>query len=196
MVLLLVNFQVKGKQNIPRKGPYLIVSNHLSYADPPFIGLSFGKRLTFFAKEELFRNWFIGRLFFHLGAIEVHRGHSNRDALRQAEKVLKKGKILAIFPEGSRSKDLNLQSGFPGAALIAFHNDVPIVPVAVQGTQKVLRLDCLWRRPRVILTVGENFGLPATDHILDKQQLGGYTDLIMQRIAALLPENRRGKYGS
>jgi 1-acyl-sn-glycerol-3-phosphate acyltransferase len=191
---LFISFQVKGKKNIPQHGPFLIVSNHLSYADTPFLGLSFGRRVTFMAKEELFRNWFIGRIFRHLGGIPVHRGHSNRDALRQAEQVLQKGQILAMFPEGTRSKDLILQSAFPGSALIAFRSKVPILPVAVGGTKEVLHLSCLWRRPRVTLDIGPTFRLPETVTTLNKEQLEEFTDMIMLRIARLLPENLRGKY--
>jgi 1-acyl-sn-glycerol-3-phosphate acyltransferase len=192
--MLFIRFRVKGQSNIPRQGPFLLVSNHLSYADPPLLGLSFGRRINFMAKEELFRNRLIGGFLRHLGAISVNRGGVNRDAFRQAEQVLKNGKILAIFPEGHRSRDLRLQPALPGSALFALHTGVPVLPVAVSGTQRVFRLDCLWRRPVVTLVIGEPFHLPRAVKSLNKEHLEKCTDLIMRRIAALLPPDRQGQY--
>jgi 1-acyl-sn-glycerol-3-phosphate acyltransferase len=194
VVLLFIRFRVKGKNHIPRQGPFLLVSNHLSYADPILLGLSFGRRVTFMGKEELFRNRLIGGFLRHLGAISVNRGRINRDALRQAEQVLKDGKILAIFPEGHRSQDLRLQPALPGPALIALRTGVPILPVSVAGTQKVFRLDCLWRRPVVTLVIGESFRLPQAVQAFNREHLEKCTDLIMRRIASLLPPDRQGQY--
>lgn len=194
VVMIFIRFRVEGKSNIPREGPFLLVSNHLSYADPPLLGISFGRHVTFVAKEELFRNKLIGGFLRHLGAISINRGGVNRDALRRAEGVLKNGKILAIFPEGHRSRDLRLQPALPGSALIALHSGVPILPVAVTGTQRVFRLDCLWRRPVVSLVIGEPFHLPQDVKALGKGHLEKCTDLIMRRIAPLLPPERQGQY--
>ena len=102
---------VSGRENIPLQGPFLVVSNHLSVSDPVLIGVKLKRRVIFMAKEELFRNWFSRYFVVQFGAFPVYRGSSNRDALRQANQILKQGKVLGMFPEGKRSREGSLTPG-------------------------------------------------------------------------------------
>ncbi len=114
--------------------------------------------------------------------------------MRQASKVLTKGLALIVFPEGSRSKNTQLQPAFPGSALIALRNDVPILPVGIAGTEKIRGVAWLLRRPRVIVNIGHPFSLAPAGSKLTKVELAGLTDSMMARIAELLPLKYRGHY--
>jgi 1-acyl-sn-glycerol-3-phosphate acyltransferase len=185
---------VKGRNLIPAGGPLLLVSNHLSVADPVLLGAKIGRKVSFMAKEELFRNWFTTYMVTSFGAILVYRGKSNRGALRQASAILRNGGVLGMFPEGKRSRAGTLTPGQLGAALIAYHNKVRILPVSITGTETIRGKEWLFHRPRVEITIGTPFYLPDLGVSLRKEQLRELTDIIMYRIAALLPAEYQGQY--
>jgi 1-acyl-sn-glycerol-3-phosphate acyltransferase len=192
---VLTSYHIQGLENIPRKGPLLILSNHLSIADPPALGIFLPRRSIFMAKEELFQNMVLGFFVKSFGAFPVFRGSSNRQALRQATTILESGQTLIMFPEGKRSRNGGLQSGLPGSALIAYHNKVPVLPVGITGTENIRGgLGWIWHRPRINITIGQAFSLPDSGYSLTREELSGYTELIMKQIAALLPKKYRGKY--
>src|SRR5512134_2313143 len=85
---LFTRFEVRGRENVPRNGGVLVSANHLSLADPPVVGVSLGRATYFMAKEELFRSRLSGYFVSRFGAFPVHRGRLDREALRQAERVL------------------------------------------------------------------------------------------------------------
>jgi 1-acyl-sn-glycerol-3-phosphate acyltransferase len=187
---------INGKDRVPGEGPLLLASNHLSVADPVLLGAKIGRKVTFLAKEELFRNKLISYFVRSFGAIPVYRGRSSRDALHQASAVLQKGEVLGMFPEGKRSRERALTSGQPGAALIAYHNRVRILPVSITGSEMIRGKEWLFHRPRIVINVGEPFFLPEIGHTLRKEQLNELTDIIMNEISVLLPEKYQGKYSS
>ena len=187
---------IKGKSNLPGEGPFLLVSNHLSVADPVLLGAKIGHRVVFMAKEELFRNKLIAYFIRSFGAIPVYRGSSNRDALHESSAILKGGQILGMFPEGKRSTSGSLNKGQPGAALIAYHNKIKILPISIIGTEKIRGKEWIFHRPRVQITIGEPFYLPEIGRTLRREQIFELTDIIMKKIAHLLPEKYRGQYSS
>ena len=199
LLLLLTRRQVKGRENIPSQGPFLIVANHVNLIDVPLVSISFNRRLIFLTKKELFHFRWIGYLVGSLGGFPIYREQLDRKALRQANQVLADGQALFIFPEGTRSRGGQLQHAFPGSALIAFRSGAPILPVAITGTEK-LRTDRLrgatWllRRPRIRLTIGRPFHLPPVNGRLTKAKLTELTNFIMGHIVELLPVEYRGIY--
>ena len=191
---IFLRWRVEGIENVPPDGPVLIVSNHLSNADPPLLSVTLKRSAIFMAKKELFRNPVLGYLLYGLGAFPVHRGQLDRKALRHAEKVLANNMILVMFPEASRSKNAMLKEAFPGSALIATRYRAPIVPVAITGTEKVVGLRWMLHRYPVLVRFGKPFQLPLHGRKRKREDLGESTRLIMEYIAAVLPEKYRGVY--
>jgi 1-acyl-sn-glycerol-3-phosphate acyltransferase len=195
LLLLLTRYRVRGRDNIPSQGPLIVVANHLNLIDPPLLGFSLGRRAMFMAKEELFRSKPASYFMGSLGAFPVSKGRLDRKALRRAMQVLADGLVLVIFPEGMRSRGGRLGAAFPGVALIAVRSGVPIIPVGITGTKKLKGVSWLWRRPEVIVNIGLPFSLPPAGSKLTKVELLRLTDVIMGRIAELLPVEYRGHYG-
>ncbi len=194
LLTLFTRRQVNGKENVPREGPLIVVANHINAVDPPLLGTSLSRTVVFMAKEELFRSKFTGYFMRRLGTFPVHRGRLDMKCLRQADKTLAQGLALAMFPEGSRSHDGQLQPAFPGSALIAARNSVPILPVGIIGTGKLKGVGWLLRRPQLTVNIGHPFFLPPTSSRLTKAELAKHANFIMSRIAELLPEEYRGDY--
>jgi len=139
-------FQIYGRKNLPLSGPYIIASNHLSFIDPILIGLlKFGK-LNFIAKEELFHNKIFGTLIRILGAFPLGREGREVRAVREALCRLKAGKILVVFPEGTRSPDGKLGRPLRGVGLLAKRAKVKVVPVYLEGSDLALPLKAYFIR--------------------------------------------------
>jgi len=146
------------------------------------------------AKRELFYSRVIGYFIRGFGSFPVHRGQLDRKALRQAEQLLAQGLALVMFPEGKRSKSAQLEPGFSGSALIAWHSGAPILPVGISGTERIKGAGWLLRRPQITVNIGRPFYLPPVSSKLTKLKLAEHTDFIMERIAGLLPPEYRGNY--
>ena len=146
---LLTRWKVRGRKNIPRHGPLLVVANHLNLTDPPVLANAIRRKAIFMAKEELFRSSLGGYFVKSFGSFPVKRGQLDRTALQQAHEVLAKGMILIMFPEASRSQNTQLQSPFPGSILIARRSAVPILPIGITGTEKIKGISWIFRRPRI-----------------------------------------------
>lgn len=179
--------------------PYIVVSNHLSWLDIPLIGLAIPCRIAFMAKKEYFQSPFHSRLVRLFGAFTVDRGTVDRTALKEAFSALHDGTALGIFPEGTRSKTLQLQRARLGTAYIALANDATIIPIGISGTDKIRsryeNKANLFRRPKVTLNIGQPFKLPApANGRPTRADLVSGTETIMRRIAELLPEEYRGVY--
>jgi len=194
LLLLLTRWRVRGEENIPSQGPLLVVANHLSLADPPLLGVSLSRKVIFMAKKELFHSRIIGDFIGSFGAFPVHRGRMDRQALRQAERLLAQGLVLVMFPEGMRSHRGRLRPAFPGSALIASHSSVPILPVRITGTEKIKGLAWILRRPQITVNIGHPFNLPPASSRLTKAELTELTNFIMRHVAELLPLEYRGNY--
>jgi len=194
---LYTRIKVTGVENVPPTGPVIIASNHLNDADPGILSTRINRVLIFMTKAELFKIPVLAQFLRGYGAFPVRRGEADLGALRQASAALNAGYALVIFPEGTREGPAEvLAKAHPGAALLALRHDVPIVPVALQGSGKLslpgmfLRVD---RREKVTMTVGQPFKLERPAR-LNAEAVEEGTRQIMERIAALLPKGRRGYY--
>ena len=194
VLLLLLRCRVKGMENVPKHGPLLIVANHIQLVDPILIGVLLSRKVSFMAKEELFHSRFSRFFMRSFGAFPVRRGRVDKSAFSQANKILAKGRALAMFPEGKRSNDLKLQPAFVGSALIAWRSGALIIPIGVSGTEEVSGISWIWRRPRVVINIGHPFSLPVVKGRLTKENRAELTHSIMSHIAKLLPPEYQGNY--
>jgi len=135
---------VEGAENVPASGPAILASNHLSYADWLFMPLTLPRRVTFVAKAEYFttpglKGWFQRKFFSGAGQVPIDRSGANaaEGALASASKILGEGELFGIYPEGTRSHDGRLYRGKTGVARLALETGVPVIPVAVLGTDVV-----------------------------------------------------------
>jgi 1-acyl-sn-glycerol-3-phosphate acyltransferase len=180
---------VEGLSNVPRSGALIIVSNHLSYADPAILLAKIPRRAVFFAMEPLFRLPIIGVVPRLLGALPVRQRGRGIQLFRSSLRALDQGLAVVIFPEGEISKTGRLQTGFHGAALLAYHAGCAIVPVGISGSEEVTWPRVLarpFRGPKITVRVGPPFRLPPAAQerpVLARTATG----LVMERIAALLP---------
>jgi 1-acyl-sn-glycerol-3-phosphate acyltransferase len=191
---LLTRREYVGLENIPAEPPYILATNHLSILDSPLLLTVCPHTVRAFAAAKHKRNPLYAPLLKIMGSIWVRRGEVDRKALDEALEVLQNGEVLGLAPEGTRSRITHaLQKGRTGAAYLATRADVALVPVGITGTEHIFRDVLRLRRARVRVVVGKPFRLPESGRVRG-HKLHEYTDLIMSRIAELLPEEYRGVY--
>ncbi len=185
---LFTHIKIIGRENAPISGSMIIVANHLGRLDVPLVYYFLNRQdVIVMVADKYKKNLFIHWLFNRLNGIWVDRYNADFGALRQSLSRLRKGGVLVLSPEGTRSATGALLEAKPGAAFLASKAGVPILPVALTGTEdrQVIRLISHFKRPHIVVRVGKPFNLPAVaakdpgrDAIM-----GQYTDEIMCRIA-------------
>ena len=198
--ILLITFgrwKVFGRENVPKPGPFLVICNHLHLADPPVVATFLPLKCVFMAKEELFRHWWSRFWVKNFGAFPVRRDTVDREALKRAENWLKQGVSVIMFPEGGRSPEAKLIEAMPGAAVLAARMGVPVLPVAITGTERLRNLGwSLFHHPLVTVTYGKPFQPSVNNGRLTKEERKALINDMMKEIAALLPPEYRGVYGN
>jgi 1-acyl-sn-glycerol-3-phosphate acyltransferase len=188
---ILARVRLLGRENVPAEGAFIIASNHLSWIDVPLIPAYLSRPVIYMAKEETFKGK-LGWLVRFLGAFPVKRGEADRQALRAADEQLKEGNIFIIFPEGTRSKTHTLARGHSGLGMIALRSGVPVVPVAVWGSEKILKTF----RPLVTVHYGKPMILKPAGQKVTREDVDAVTAQVMRNIAAMLPLEYRGVYNT
>lgn len=187
--------RVKGRENVPGPGPYLIVCNHNHIADPPIVGTCFKHKSVFMAKSELWNNAWSRFWVENYGAFPIHRGGVDREAVRHAEKWVMRGVSVIMFPEGTRSRNGQMQQALPGSVLLATRLGVPILPVGITGSDKLRKLRWAFlHHPTITVNIGKPFDLPKTDGKLTREERRRLIIYIMGHVAELLPPEYRGVY--
>lgn len=186
---LVARVRLRGRYNIPTGGPFIMASNHLSWTDIPLIPCYMSRKAVYMAKEEYFSSRLRWLVRF-LGAFPVKRGEGDRQALRAGEEQLKKGNVLVIFPEGTRSRTRTLAKAHAGMGMIALRSGVPVVPVAIWGSEKVLKSF----RPSITIAYGEPMVLKPKGAKITREDIDAATEQVMQKIAEMLPPAYRGVY--
>lgn len=193
---------IEGQENIPRTGPVLLASNHLSFVDSVVIPLVAPRRVVFLAKAEYFtgdgiRGTLMRSFFTALASVPIQRGTAGaaQEALDSALKILNDGHAFGIYPEGTRSRDGRLYRGRTGVAWLALTARCPVVPVALSGTQDIQPVDS--RFPR-ISKITVRFGKPLDFGYLQDAKPGvarrEATDAVMAAIHELSGQERVAHY--
>ncbi|MFJ5747292.1 lysophospholipid acyltransferase family protein [Peribacillus frigoritolerans] len=180
--VLTPSFRVKtlGKGHIPKEGGVLICANHIDNLDPPVVGMTSPRDIHFMAKEELFHAPVLKGILPRVNAFPVKRGNSDRESLRKGLKLLKEGKAIGLFPEGTRSKTGQLGEGLAGAGFFALRSDAVIIPCAIIGPYKFLR------PLKVVYGPPINF----TEYREQKISADEATKIIMEHIGKLISEHK------
>jgi 1-acyl-sn-glycerol-3-phosphate acyltransferase len=148
--------EVVGLDKMPPTGAFIITPNHVSFLDPPAIGVAMQRECRFLARHSLWRIGWFGRIISSIGALPINREKPDRASVRAALVGLEDGLPLVLFPEGTRSRDGRLGSGETGVVLFVNRARVPVVPAAIIGTEQVLPPDARWpRRGRVRVAFGD-----------------------------------------
>ena len=182
--------KVEGRENVPKRGPVILASNHRSFLDSIFIPLVLRRRVTFVAKAEYFDDPKTAWFFRGVGQIPIRRegGSASERALASASDVLTAGGVFGIYPEGTRTRDGFLHRGHTGVARLSLRTGTPIVPVGLVGTDEVQPVDR--RMPRLFRRVTVRFGEPLdpsryADTDAEHLALRELTDEVMYEIGQL-----------
>ena len=209
--ILLWRVRVEGRQHVPAKGAAVLAANHQSFCDSLFLPLVLRRRVTYVAKAEYFDSWKTAWFFRAAGQIPIRRegGTTSQRALETACEVLRSGRLLGIYPEGTRAPDERLHRGHTGVVRVARACGVPVVPVGISGTRDVQPPGRMFMRPFRRVTVrfgppmdfgagrplgGEADGSDAED--VEAKELRVLTDALMGEIATLSGQQYVDEYAT
>ena len=193
---MFADIEIRNRDRMKVGGPVIYVCNHLANLDPPIVASVLPRRALFLAKREIFNNPLFTSLLKGWGAYPVNRYSADTRALKWVRAMLGHGRAVVMFPEGTRSRNLEgLKPGRVGTALIAAQTGATLVPIGIHGTddlQNILKV--LMPIAKISISVGEPFKVSSS--VSDRAHLQLATDEIMARVALLLPEDRRGVYAA
>lgn len=173
---LIYRVKVTGKENIPAEGGCIFCSNHTSNYDPIVVGaLTTRRKTSIMAKKELFENRLLAPVISGMGAFPVDRDGGDISAVKTALKVLKRGEVLIMFPEGTRTKEIDLAKAKPGVSMISIKAKVPIVPIHIESSYKLCS--------ELKVTIGEPFSFEEYyDKKLDTEDYARLSQEILKKI--------------
>jgi 1-acyl-sn-glycerol-3-phosphate acyltransferase len=199
IVDLVAVVKIHGYENIPKRGGFVVATNHLGFLDAPMAYYGLPELELFIPVAEKWRENPVLRWISHpLNLIFIDRFNPDLKAMREILRRMDQGQTLVIAPEGTRSRTEELAEGKAGVSFLAARYNLPILPVALSGTEDRIFLSNLkrFRKTHVTIHAGEVFRLPPLPRENRDQALREDTDEIMVRIAAMLPEKNRGHYAN
>lgn len=189
---LISDLRIEGLENIPNKGPAILVANHFHYADPVAVMRLSRRQIEFVGGNR----FFVGPKYLHSlpkmwGFIPAYRGGYSRSTLETALSVLDRGGLIALFPEGGAWSPV-LRPARPGAAYLAYRSGVPVIPIGIDGFAQLFES----RRPSLAIRIGKPIGpFSASGNVRDRrrnfEEIG---ETMMRAIAELIPERHHGVY--
>jgi len=173
-----------GKENIPLKDSFIMVSNHGSLLDPPLLGHALGRNISFMAKAELFKIPFLGFVIKACGAYPVKRGIADKNTIKTACKKLSNNNSIGIFIDGTRQKNGRVNRPKQGAALLAFKNQKLLLPVAIIDSHRLIRFKfCIPFFSKIVIKVGKPVQPPQNS---SRDDLNSVTMLLQDNINNLI----------
>ena len=169
--------EIKGTENVPKKGPIIFCGNHRSYLDPPLMVVTAKRDMKFLAKEELYKNKFLAFLGWAFEAIPVKRDEKDVSAIKKSLKDLKEGKCIALFPEGTRNGMEKGEKVKDGVAFFAIRSGAKVVPCGIKGGTK--------EQHKITITYGKPLDYSKYKGSKDKEVLDKVTEEIMENIIEL-----------
>ena len=196
----LYDVTVEGLHNVPDRGPGILAANHISFLDSFFIPLVVPRRVTYLAKAEYWDSWRTRWFFDLVGQIPVRRESSEKAqaALEAGMRVLERGGLLGIYPEGTRSPDGCLYRGKTGVARMASQCGCPVIPVGLIGTGEIMPKDAKLPRAsgQVFVRFGEPMRILREDVEADPLALRSFVDALMYEICRLSGQTYRNEYAA
>ncbi len=193
LMRIVYRYRSSGQENIPKRGPVILVVNHLHLTDPGTVVCAVWRQIVTLAADKWLDTPLVRWFLRSAGTIFVNRGEVDRNALKLCLDVLRRGLALAIAPEGTRSQSAQLQRGKAGVAYVAHKADAVIVPIAAWGQERLGDWRRL-RRPSCTVRVGKPFRLDYGDGRLSSERLQVLADGVMVQIARMLPVEYQGYY--
>ncbi len=158
---LYFRLEVHGRENIPKRGPFIISPIHRSYLDTPVIGAAIWRLMRYMGAEKMWTNKQLGWFLTAMGGFPVQRGAADRDALKAALTVIERGEPLVMFPEGTRQSGPLVREMFDGPAYVACRTGVSIIPVGIGGTERAMPKGKKFIRPvKMVVVIGEAIAPP------------------------------------
>ena len=173
-----------GRDNIPKKDSFILVSNHGSLLDPPLLGHAIGRNISFMAKAELFKIPFLGFIINACGAYPVKRGIADKNTIKTACNKLSNNNSIGIFIDGTRQKNGRVNKPKQGAALLAFKNQKLLLPVAIVNSHRLIRFKfCIPFFSKIVIKVGKPVQPPQSS---SRDDLKSVTINLQQNINRLI----------
>ena len=173
-----------GRENIPQKDSFIVVSNHGSLLDPPLLGHALGRNISFMAKAELFKIPLLGFIIKACGAYPVKRGIADKNTIKTACEKLSNDNSIGIFIDGTRQKNGRVNKPKQGAALLAFKNQKLLLPVAIVNSHRLIRFKfCIPLFSKIVIKVGKPVKPPQSS---SRDDLHSVTMLLQDRINNLI----------
>jgi len=187
VVCLPYRVRVYGRENLPKTGPVLVLSNHQSFLDPLFGQAMIGRRFLFLARDTLFKNRFFGALLRSISAIPIKRGQSDTATIKRVINELKRGRSVCLYPEGTRTSDGKIADMKPGVALLSRRSGAKVVPSVIDGA-----FEC-WPRHKKFPSLGKIavcYGEPITSEKVKELGDEGFAALLTARLRKMQNELR------
>ena len=184
----------EGLENVPHKGPALIMINHIAFIDPLAVVISLKRNIVPLAKKEVYDYPVIGIFPKIWGVVPVSRGEVDRKAIRKVMEILQAGEIVLVAPEGTRGSQL--RPAKEGIAYLGSRSGVPIIPTAIEGTEPfpAFRFTSAWKTSGAFIRYGRPFRFRSTYKRANREDLHKMTAEAMYILAGMLPSHRRGYY--
>ncbi len=191
--LIFARIEVEGKENVPKEGGVIIAPNHVSFADPPAVGVTLKRNAWWVGTDEMFGYRFVGKVAYAMRGIPIRQDSPDRTALKKCLSLLKSGEAVVIFPEGHVSKDGTPQPIQPGTAMLAINAGVPLVPVGVINSDLMMPPH-QWKLFRIKKPVIVRYGKPITPEQLSgglsgRAGIDHGTKLIQQTLLEMIDKN-------